>query len=554
MVTSRDDSPNFKIVYAREEMVLHAGKAFNDWQTLLPHDPHAQILDLDIFESHLVVFENAYEFERQQQLRIIDLKKGLEKADTDRKNHIILHFPELTQITPGLNKNFVQDSFNFMYSSIILPVRECVYDFNSKLTPAQARGQPPSSLYSQRQHESLSPWDYMWPYHMHRDTYTSHDGVQVPITICQKRDLFVEEVTEWEPMSNTARFCLLYVYGSYGEVPSLHFQPLPYMWMMRRRWTVAFAHIRGGGEKGSEWARAGKGHNKMNGVLDFVHACKHLVNQGFTVPSRLVVVGNSAGTVPIAAAMNMHGRDLFHMALLRSPFLDVIGTMMNPELPLSLSEREDWGDPLHNSSDLDYLKTYDPYYNIRDDIDYPSMVISAAMDDDRVPAWNALKYAARMREQRRRRNVDPLRWSLHTRFPPAGGHYYFNQIQQICEELILIINHLSLPSTYYKEQDMDAMQQMHNGFKTGMMDHDDQQTTFLKWENWEREKIDYVQKLHTQEYEPNFRVLRARKQPFYWTATHDDGSLREKAEKLAEQGVPPPAEKAVLRERDHTNI
>lgn len=533
MVTSKDNSPNFKIVYAREEVVLLGGKNFNEWQDLVAHDPGCQILDVDIFESHLVVFENPFEFERMQQIRVIDIAKGVEKADKDKSNHVVLHFPPMSQITPGLNKNFVQDSFNFSFSSIIQPVKECVYDFKNKLTPSQVRGQAPSTLYTQRQHESLSPWDYMWPYHMFNDTYTAHDGEQIPITICQKRDTFVEEITEWEPMSNTARYCLLYVYGSYGEVPGMHFQPLPFMWMVRRRWVVAFAHIRGGGEKGSDWAEAGKGKNKMNGVQDFVGACKYLVNQGYTLPSRLVVMGNSAGAVPIGAAMNIHGRDLFHLALLRAPFLDIIGTMMNPELPLSLSEREDWGDPLNNADDLELLKQYDPYYNIRDDIDYPSMVLSACMDDDRVPAWNALKYAARIRENRRRRNVDPIRWAMHTRFPAVGGHYHWNQTLPTTEELCLTVNHFNMPSTYYKTHDMDAMQQMHNFFKTGLMDHDDQYQTFVKWENWEREKMEYFQKLHTFDWEPNFRVLRSKKHQYYWSANYDDGSLQQRAEDVA---------------------
>jgi protease II len=518
MVTSKE-AKNYKVVYARDEMVLNEGRSFAGWKELVPHDETRQITDVDIFKSHLVIFENIFGYERSQHIRVVDIRNGVHKAK-DRTKDVLLHFPPMCQLTPGLNKNYDQNAFNFLFSSVTTPSRECVYSFDSTHTPEQVKRMAPMSLYTQRTHEMFSPWDYMWPYHMYRDTVEAHDGEQIPITICQKRDLFVDEITEYDPASNTPRMCLLYVYGSYGETPSLHFQTMPYLWMIRRRWVVAFAHVRGGGEKPG-WAEAGKGRNKMNTIHDFVSCCKFLVDQGFTTPDKLVVAGNSAGAVPIAAAMNMYGNELFNMALLRAPFLDIVNTMMNPDLPLSLSEREDWGDPLNNREDLDYLMQYDPYYNLNPRVRYPSVIVSACADDDRVPAWNALKYVARMREIRMKHDIDPITEPCILRWNDRGGHYKWNDMVEVSEEIAFIIQRFDLPGTHAKTNDLDTMQQTHNYFNSGLMDHDDAQQTFLKWDTWEREKIDFITKMHTMKHEPNFRALTAKKENYYWHKTHE---------------------------------
>lgn len=518
MVTSKD-APNYKIVYQREEVVLRDGKAAQ-WLDLVPHNDKVQISDVDIFKSNFVLFESTFGFEKSSALRILDISKGLESPEAqDRSNDKLVHFPALAYITPGLNKNFEQETMGFTYSNIVTPARDCVYQLVNRMTPTQVRMMSPHHLYTTRQHENFTPWDYMWPYHMYRDVLTSADGTDIPITICQKRDLFVDEITEADPLANSPRYCLLYVYGSYGEVPALHFQLAPYMWLIRRRWVVAFAHCRGGGEQPG-WPEAGKGRNKPNTVSDFVATCEWLIKQGFTTAETLVVAGNSAGAVPIAAAMNMRGNTLFSLALLRAPFLDIINTMANPELPLTIAEREDWGDPVNNAEDLKVLKSYDPYYNINDRVTYPSMIVSACLDDDRVPAWNALKYVAKIRQQRSRKpNVDPIANPILLRLLSTGGHYLWNQNAPLSEEVAYLANMYDIPGPGAKFDDLDTMQQLTNYFDSGLMDHDDQTQTFLKWDTWERERIDFVSKMHKYGHEPNFRVLLAKKDPYYWSNT-----------------------------------
>lgn len=520
MVTS-DRGPNYRIVYIRDEVALSFGKEA-EWKELVPHRDDVQISDVDLFKGRIVLYESHFAFERIQHIRIINCDKGLEAAAlSQRSEDVVLHFPPLSSVTPGLNKNFSQDSMSFVYSNIVQPPRDCVFSFDSQITSEKAKLCAPDALYTQRQAEQFTPWDYMWPYNMYRDVCVSEDGTEIPITICQRCDAFVQEATDFETQPNTPKHCLIYVYGSYGEVPSMHFQLAPYMWMIRRRWTVAFAHVRGGGEL-PNWAELGKGGNKLKSVQDFVACCEHMVKMGYTKPELMVAAGTSAGCVPIAAAMNMRGCSLFGNALLRSPFLDITRTMVDPDLPLSLAEREDWGDPLNSKGDLDVLKQYDPYHNINDRVTYPGMMISACLDDDRVPAWNALKYVAQLRQQRARRGVDPVARPLILRLRPSGGHYYWGDTENVCEEIAFLCSQLDLEGPGKMLNDMDIMTHMHNLTTTGAMDHDDQKKVFLKWDNWERERIDYHVKLNSFNWEPNFRKMKAQKEPFFWVPTDSE--------------------------------
>lgn len=532
-----DSGSNYRLVYCRAEVALKSGKDA-EWKELLPVRPDVQIADVDLFEGKLLVYETHFKFERINHIRVIDLsaKGGVETAVRQgRQDDMVLHFPPLSSLTPGLNKNFDQKEINFVYSGLTQPTKDCVFSLhNNQLTADQARTSAPQTLYTQRQSEQFTPWDYMWPYNNYRDVVVGHDGVEIPITIAQRRDAFIQEMTDFEPAPNSPKPCLIYVYGSYGEVPSMHFQLAPYMWLLRRRWTVVFAHVRGGGER-PQWPEQGRGVHKINSTLDFISCCEHLVKAGYTTPEQLVALGTSAGCVPIGAAMNMRGNTLFGTAIMRSPFLDITNTMIDPDLPLSLVERQDWGDPLNSPEDLERLLKYDPYYNINDRVTYPALMVSACLDDDRVPGWNALKYVAKLRHQRTRRGVDPVASPIFLRTRSQGGHYKWGETEEICDELTFLANQLDLEGPGKVLNDMDIMTHMHNLTSTGAMDHQDAEQVFLKWENWERERIDYHTKVLKMEMEPNYRKLKADKQPFFWVPTEEELDQKTADELLKER-------------------
>lgn len=526
MVMSSKQTPNTRVVYAREEVVMMEGIDTEKWKELVPHRDDTQVIDLDLFANHVVLFEMTARMERSAQIRVIDVSKGLDKS-LDRSKDTLLHFPPMSQILPGLNKNWDQDSFSFTYSSLIQPARECVHSFSRTFDMKRSLALAPTALYTQRQHEIFSPADYMWPYNIYRDFVTGHDGEAIPVTIAHRRDVFVQEATDFDLKAGSPRNALIYVYGAYGEIPNMHFQLAPFLWLLRRRWTICIAHVRGGGEKVG-WAEAGKGQRKINTIRDFISCCEHLVQTGYTTPDKLVACGHSAGCVPIAAAANMRGNSLFDLALLRAPFLDVINTMADPNLPLSLAECDDWGDILNNKDDLRALEQYDPYLNINDRVNYPSMMISACLDDDRVPAWNTLKYIAKLREQRQRKNVDPIATPLLARIESTGGHFHWNGMTQVSEELAFLSHRYDIPGPGSKVDDMDLMDQMNNMFDAGVVDHDEAKTTFLKWDDWEKERVAFIKATEKGMHEPNYRSISKERKPFNWDFSEERKAYEER--------------------------
>ena len=527
ILITNDQGDNHRVIYTRDEFALKHGLGA-EWKELIPCRKGIAISDNDIFRDTLVLFEQTDDFERQHQIRTIDLSKGIDAAAIEgaRENDAVLHLPPLALINPGLNRNMDQNAISFSYSTVCSPVKDCTFNFRNQLPEAKGKLVSPHTLFQTRQHETFTPHDYMWNYSIYRDLATSQDGTQVPITIVQMRDAFVEESSDFQGLSNLPKPCLLFVYGSYGEVPPMHFQLAPHMYLLRRRFTIAFAHVRGGGEF-SGWAEQGRHKNKNKAVEDFIACCEFMTERGYTTPDQMTVAGASAGAVPIAAAMNRRGDTLFKLALLKSPFLDVLNTMLDPSLPLTLAERGEWGDPLNNAEDFETIKAYCPYTNINDRVTYPSIILSTSLDDDRVPAWNAVKYAAKIRRQRDRRtasggDVDPFASPILLRVQGDGGHGLWHQPVHWNEELAFMSNLFDVEAGLRKPMDVDTSRLTENQAATGIIDEDDAQKSYLRWENWEQERLDYHSKLQRLEFEPNYRQLKAAKAPYFWIPTDEE--------------------------------
>jgi oligopeptidase B len=167
--------------------------------------------------------------------------------------------------------------------------------------------------------------------------------------------------------------------------------------LLQRGFTLAFAHVRGGGELGKDWHDGGKKMNKMNSFHDFIACAEFLIKNGWTNPSKFCAKGVSAGGLLLGTVANMRP-DLFQTIIMKVPFLDVYGTMVDPSLPLTEYEYEEWGN-IKDPVVREYIKGYSPYQNIKAQR-YPNMLISASMNDYRAPYWNSLKYVARLRSIR----------------------------------------------------------------------------------------------------------------------------------------------------------
>ena len=551
VMVSGDEGDNNRILYTRDEVALKDG-VDAQWKELLPIRDDVVITDIDMFRGMMIVFEQTSHFDRQQQIRTIDLSAGLDAASgVQARIHSdgVLHFPPLCQITPGLNRNWNADSMQFIYSSVIQPVKECIFHFKNHMPADKSRLVSPQALMNQRQHDEFTPFDYDWPYHAYRDVCESADGTQISMSLFHMRDNFVEQNTDFDAAANSPKPCILYVYGSYGEVPAMHFQTCPYMWLLRRRFTVVFAHVRGGGEIPG-WAEEGRHKNKMRTVEDFTACCEHLVSAGYTTADQLVVVGTSAGAVPIGAAMNARGDSLFGTAWLRSPFLDIATTMCDPSLPLTIAERREWGYPLNNAEDRELIMKYDPYQNINTRVRYPTVIVSTCLDDDRVAPWNAIKYVAKLRAARDAQEKaagfplgsqaggtrsDPIANPIILRVEESGGHHHWSENIQVNEELAFLCNLHDIEGSERCAGDMDNQRLMENQVRAGVIDEDDAKKAFLRWEDWEEERMDFHRKLVRMEFEPGYRAVKQNKAPHFWVPSEEE--LEEKVNNdMSEKG------------------
>jgi len=247
---------------------------------------------------------------------------------------------------------------------------------------------------------------------------------------------------------SSPRPCLVFVYGAYGQVLEPDFSPAVTS-LIDRGWIVAFAHVRGGGECGPQWHAEGSRMNRQNGIDDFKNCCDWLVHEGLTRREFLCAVGASAGGVVLGAALNQFGTSLLGgAAILRVPFVDLYDTLMDPNLPLSTHEQDEWGN-VHDPVEGDFIRCISPKDNVRisDPSWYPPMLITSAEDDSRVPFEGVVKYAKMLRE-----NVgiwDPNRLIVKTNRAGEGGHFgsasAAGNYEDTCIEIAFLLRSVGCP-------------------------------------------------------------------------------------------------------------
>jgi oligopeptidase B len=238
---------------------------------------------------------------------------------------------------------------------------------------------------------------------------TAPDGVQVPISVVYKKDT---------PRDGSAPM-LLGGYGSYGL-------PLPVTFssarlsLLDRGLVVALAHLRGGGEMGKPWHDDGRLMKKRNTFTDFIAAAEQLVARQYTASDRLVIEGGSAGGLLMGAVTNMRP-DLFKAVVSHVPFVDVINTMLDASLPLTVGEYEEWGNPQEKAA-YDYMKTYCPYTNLTSGA-FPAMLVKTSFNDSQVMYWEPAKYVAKLRTLKTDASPLILKTNMGAGHGGASGRY-----------------------------------------------------------------------------------------------------------------------------------
>jgi len=238
---------------------------------------------------------------------------------------------------------------------------------------------------------------------------TARDGVKVPVSLVMKKGTKLDGKA---PM-------LLYAYGSYGYsmTPSFSTARLS---LVDRGMIYAIAHIRGGSELGEKWRQEGRMFKKLNTFHDFIDSAKWLISNKYTASDRLVIQGGSAGGLLMGGVVNM-SPETFKAAIVQVPFVDVMNTMLDADLPLTTGEWIEWGNPNEKEA-WDYMVKYSPYENIKAQ-NYPNMLIEISLYDSQVLYWEGAKFTAKVREMNTGSNVILLKTNMSAGHGGASGRY-----------------------------------------------------------------------------------------------------------------------------------
>ncbi len=281
----------------------------------------------------------------------------------------------LYSVGSGGNPEWAPPLIRLGYGSFITPGTVFDYDVTTRELHLRKR-QPVLGGYDPEDYAQARAWA------------TAHDGTQIPISLVWKRS--------FGEAGAAPRALHLYGYGSYEHSIEPGFS-VPRLSELDRGVIFAVAHVRGGGEMGRQWYEEGKLLHKRNTFTDFVDCARHLVEAGYTSPDRMVAEGGSAGGLLMGAVANL-APELFAGIVADVPFVDALTTILDPSLPLTVIEWDEWGDPLHNADVYAYMKSYTPYENVRENTDYPRILAVTSLNDTRVMYVEPAKWVARLRE------------------------------------------------------------------------------------------------------------------------------------------------------------
>jgi oligopeptidase B len=358
LILHNDGAEDFALAYTSAD-------APGDWVPLIEHSPGTRLEAVDAFADHLVV---SLRTNGLTGLRVLPIGGG-DAFDID--------FPEpLYSVGLDSNPEYQTRQIRLRYTSLVTP--DSVYDYDLVTRQMVLRRQKP--VKPGPDGRAYDPADY----EQHRDWALADDGTRVPISLVCRAGT---------PKDGSAP-CVIYGYGSYEASMDPWFS-IARLSLLDRGVIFAVAHIRGGGELGRRWYDQGKLLAKKNTFTDFVACARHLVKAGWTATDRLVARGASAGGLLMGAVANL-APDAFAGIVAQVPFVDALTSILDPSLPLTVTEWEEWGNPLDDPEVYAYMKSYTPYENVRA-VDYPAILAVTSLNDTRVLYHEPAKWIARLR-------------------------------------------------------------------------------------------------------------------------------------------------------------
>jgi oligopeptidase B len=380
------------------------------WRQIIANRREVMISGADVFRSHIVLSEREGGL---PYLRIVDL--GVQAPDALSASHRIAFREPAYNASLGNNPEFDSSFVRYQYESFATPRSVFDYDVRTR------------ECVLQKEQAVLGGYDAS-QYVSERLEAASAEGARVPVSLVYRRDT---------PLDGTAPL-LLYGYGSYGHSVAVNFSSNR-LSLLDRGVIFAVAHVRGGGELGKPWHDAGRLHQKRNTFTDFIAAAEHLIARRYTASEGLVIEGGSAGGLLMGAAANMRP-ELFRMVISHVPFVDVLNTMLDASLPLTVGEYEEWGDP-RTADDYFYMKSYCPYTNLEAK-PYPAMLVKTGLNDSQVMYWEPAKYVAKLRTLKADTNALLLKTNMGAGHGGASGRYDY--LREIALDYAFLLSELGI--------------------------------------------------------------------------------------------------------------
>jgi len=397
-IQTNEDAKNFKLMktdFSNYERV--------NWTEVIPHRPETKLQSIEVFDEFIVAKESTFGLEQFRIQSII----------TNDVRYI--QFSETAySVSHGRNFQSNADVFRFSYSSPITPPTIIDYNFNT--------GE--QEIIKQSEIPNYNPENYT----VQRIYATANDGTQVPITVIMKKGVILDG----------SNLLYLYGYGSYGmSMPDTFSSRI--ITLLDKGFIYAVAHIRGGSEMGEQWHDSGKMLLKKNTFTDFIACAEYLIDNKYTSPKKIAIEGRSAGGLLVGAVNNMRP-DLFKIVIAGVPFVDLMNTMLDSSLPLTVGEYEEWGDP-NVKLYFDYMLSYSPYDNIEAK-SYPHILALAGISDPRVSYWEPAKWVAKLRNYKTDTNIIILKTNMDSGHFGASGR--FDYLKEIAFQYAFVLKMFGL--------------------------------------------------------------------------------------------------------------
>lgn len=400
LIRTNDKGRTFRLVSAP---VSAAGK--QNWKEIVPTRADVMLNDLDVFADFYVLVERENGL---PQLTVVNFANGDKKRIT---------YPEpVYTSSPQVNREYKTKMFRYAYQSLVTPASVFDYDVEKHSSTLLKQTEVPGG-YDASKYQSERVWA------------TAKDGTKVPVSVVYRKDL--KKADGSNPL-------YVYAYGSYGIIQQVTFSSTR-LSLLDRGVVMAYAHIRGGGDLGKPWHDAGRMMNKMNTFTDFIDCTEYLVAQKYGARDRIAIEGGSAGGLLMGAVTNLRP-DLFRVVVSHVPFVDVMNTMLDASLPLTVGEYEEWGNPNEKPA-YDYMLKYSPYDNLKKGA-YPAVLVKTSFNDSQVMYWEPAKYTAKLRTLKTDKNVLLLKTNMAAGHGGASGRY--EHLKEIAFDYSFILTQLGV--------------------------------------------------------------------------------------------------------------